>query len=85
MWFVMNTATYRPTKERIDEPGSRVDPVYPRRSETARYLGCSIRTLDALKHDGELPYYRMGPRLIVFKIHDLEAFMQKRRIDVTHS
>ena len=44
-----------------------------------------IRTLDALKHDGELPFYRVGRRLIAFKIRDLEAFMQKRRIDVTRA
>jgi len=53
---------------------------YLRREGAARYIGCSLRQLDELKHDGEIPFYRLGRRLIVFRIDDLEAFMDRCRV-----
>jgi len=62
------------------EPQS-VNP-YLRRREAAKYLRCSVRQLDEMKHRGELPFHRFGRRLIVFKTTDLDALIEKRRIDV---
>jgi excisionase family DNA binding protein len=56
---------------------------YLRRHEAAKYLGCSLRQIDSLKHDGDLPFHRLGRRLIVFKAQDLDVLMKKHRIDVT--
>ena len=63
-------------RTRVDQPAVR----YLRREEAARYIGCSLRQLDELKHDGELPFHRLGRRLIVFRIDDLEAFMDRYRV-----
>jgi excisionase family DNA binding protein len=57
--------------------------VYLRRREAAKYLGCCVRQIDALKHDGDLPFYRLGRRLIVFRLSDLESLMAHRRIEAT--
>ena len=65
--------TTTPTEERHLRP-------YLRRDEAAKYLGCSLRQIDQLKHDGEIPFYRLGRRLIVFSPDDLDAFMQQHRI-----
>ena len=64
------------TRSRVGQPAAR----YLRREEAARYIGCSLRQLDELKHDGELPFHRLGRRLIVFRIDDLEAFMDRYRV-----
>jgi excisionase family DNA binding protein len=56
--------------------------VYLRRHEAAKYLGCSVRQIDSLKHDGDLPFHRLGRRLIVFKTEDIEALMRKSRISI---
>ena len=53
---------------------------YLRREQAAAYIGCSLRQLDELKHNGELPFHRLGRRLIVFRIDDLEAFMDRYRV-----
>ena len=53
-----------------------------RRPEAARYLGCSVRQLDAMKADGDLPFCCLGRRLIVFRGDDLDAFMERHRIAV---
>jgi excisionase family DNA binding protein len=55
---------------------------YLRRHEAARYLACSVRQVDELKHNGALPYIHLGRRLIIFKMADLDAFMEKHRIAV---
>jgi excisionase family DNA binding protein len=55
---------------------------YLRRGEAAKYLSCCVREIDQLKHDGDLPFCRLGRRLIVFRISDLDALMQKRRISI---
>jgi len=62
---------------------SNADRSYLRRPEAAAYLCCSKRHLDQLLADGDLPYYRIGRRIVAIKITDLEAFMEVRRIDVT--
>lgn len=46
------------------------------------YTSLSRRTLDYAKENGELPFIRKG-RKIVFKVADLEAWMDRDRIDVT--
>jgi excisionase family DNA binding protein len=54
---------------------------YFRREEAAEYLCLSIRTLDQLKHDGDLPFCKIGA-VIVFMKRDLDAFMMGSRIAV---
>jgi len=55
---------------------------YLRRHEAAQYIACSVRQLDELKHNGEIPYIYLGRRLIVFKIKDLDDFMERHRVAV---
>jgi len=59
-----------------------IRPRFLRRPDAAAYMGCSIRTLDALKHNGVLPFYHLGRRLIVYKREDLDRFMEQHRIAV---
>jgi excisionase family DNA binding protein len=54
--------------------------VYLRRHEAAKYLGCSVRQIDVMKHDGELPFHMLGRRLIVFSRTDLDALMAKYKV-----
>jgi excisionase family DNA binding protein len=54
---------------------------YLRRREAAKYLGCCVRQIDQFKHDGSLPFCRLGRRLIVFRLVDLDKLMSNRRID----
>ena len=58
---------------------------YMRRNEAAEYLGCSPRHIDMMKHDGDVPFCRLGGRLIVFKRADLDALMERRRVAVGES
>ncbi len=53
---------------------------YLRRHEAAKYLGCSVRQIDVMKHDGELPFHMLGRRLIVFSRIDLDALMAKYKV-----
>ena len=53
---------------------------YLRRHEAAKYLGCSVRQIDVMKHDGELPFHMLGRRLIVFSRTDLDALMAKYKV-----
>lgn len=57
--------------------------LYLRRQEAANYLGCSVRQIDQMKHDGDLPFHKLGRRLIVFKAQDLDALMKRSRVDVS--
>ena len=68
-----------PVQPAAHGPQSAVKP-FLRRREAAHYLGCSVRRVDQLKHDGELPFHRIGRRRIVFKTDDLNALMEKTRV-----
>ena len=57
------------------------------RSETARLMGTSIRTIDRLKADGRLPFVDIsagkGRRPIVrFLATDVRCFIQRNRKDI---
>ena len=56
---------------------------YLRRHEAAKHVGCSVRLIDLLKHNGDLPFHRLGRRLIVFKVDDLERLMSNHRVDAS--
>ena len=56
------------------------DKISYRRAEAAQYLNVSVRTIDQLKHNGDLPFCRLGRRLVLFLKKDLDALLQRRRI-----
>ena len=57
------------------------DRSYFRRREAAEYIGLSVRTLDQLKADGDLPFCKIGA-VVVFTRMDLDTFMMGNRIAV---
>lgn len=54
---------------------------YLRKDEAAGYMGCSVRFLGGLLAKGQVPYHRLGNKIVVFKRTDLDAYMQKRRVE----
>jgi len=60
----------------------KVPKTHMRREEAAEYLGCSIRQIDQMKHDGDLPFCKLGGRLIIFKRADLDRVMEESRIAI---
>lgn len=64
------------------QPAKPAGKPFLRRKEAADYLRCSVRRVDQLKHDGDLSFHRLGRRLIVFKIDDLNALMLRNRVAV---
>ena len=50
---------------------------YIRRKEAAKYLGISLRTLSNFQRRGIIPYVRIGHRLTLFRIPDLDRAMKR--------
>jgi len=50
---------------------------YIRRKEAANYLGISIRTLSNLQSRRIIPFVRLGHRLTLFRIADLDRAMKR--------
>ena len=53
---------------KLNDESVTVPRIYLRRHEAARYLACSVRQVDQMKHDGALPFHRLGRRFIVFGV-----------------
>ena len=53
---------------------------YLTRAQTAEYLNLSERYVDYLKARGELPYYHVSRRKVLFKREDLDEFMSRLRV-----
>ena len=54
------------------------------RKEAAVYLRISVRTLDELAQDGEIPYSKLGKGLrsrVVYQRRDLDAYVERSRVD----
>ena len=46
------------------------------------FTGRSIRALDYARSNGDIPFYKCG-RKILFKLSDLDRYMERFRVDVT--
>ena len=57
-------------------------PAYVDVHGACKFTSLSRRTLDYAKSEGELPYIRKG-RKILFKVADLEKWMDDDRLDIT--
>jgi len=57
------------------------------RKDAARYLTISVRTLDKLEQEGEIPYSKLGNGIrsrVVYQRKDLDALLERMRIDPKH-
>lgn len=54
---------------------------YVDKAMASTYCCVSVRSLDYAKSRGELPYYRLG-RKVVFALDDLDEWLAQHRIDV---
>ncbi len=52
------------------------------KSEAASYTRLSARTLDAAKARGDLPFYRIGARKVLFKRGDLDKWLAPCRVEI---
>jgi len=52
------------------------DPRWISQSEATEYLGVTERTIRRMVAAGDLPAYRLGKRLLRFKLTDLDALMR---------
>lgn len=52
---------------------------YLRADAAARYAGFCERTLRTYAAKGGLPSYKLSPRLVCYRVADLDAFMRRFR------
>lgn len=50
------------------------------RQQAADRLAISIKSLDALVKRGQLPAYRIGPKMVRIREQDLEAYVANRLV-----
>jgi excisionase family DNA binding protein len=59
-------------------------PVNPQKlldkTEAAKYLGLSVRTVDYYIQKRLLPFYKIGGKTVRFRLSDLDAALEKFRI-----
>ena len=53
---------------------------YLRRDEVAEYLGIPISTLRDLQKQKKIPFYRLSPRLVLFKRSEVEKALERFKI-----
>jgi excisionase family DNA binding protein len=68
-----------PTDEVTVEPALRAGASWLGTAAASEYLGITSRTLYRFVNDGLVPAYKMG-RVIRFRIHELDAFIESTRI-----
>lgn len=59
----------------------RIEPAYLAKRDASNYAAISPRQLDRVKARGDLPYYRVGQK-VVFAVADLDRYMKRFRVDV---
>ncbi len=56
---------------------NKVQPRALKAGEAAKYLGISRRHLTDLANEGQIPYARVSARCHLYKIEDLERFLDR--------
>jgi excisionase family DNA binding protein len=54
---------------------------YMRKSDVAKYLGVNLRTISRLMRKNQLPFHKLNPRLVLFRMRDVDAAMDRVRHD----
>ena len=74
---------YPPKTESTSSPTPAKEPPkeFMNKKEAAKYISMSSRSLDNYRSVGDLPFHKIGAK-IIFKKSDLDAFMANWRIDV---
>lgn len=67
---------------RQETPPTADATAYLNKREAASYVSLSPRTLDAAKARGEMPFYRVGPRKVLFRRADLDRWLSTMRVAV---
>jgi len=55
---------------------------YLTKQDASEYCSLSPRTLDAAKAVGDLPFFRIGSRKVLFAKHDLDMWLASKRIEI---
>ena len=50
------------------------------RQQAAERLNVSVKTIDGLVKRGQLPAYRIGPKIVRIDEHDIEAYVANRPV-----
>jgi excisionase family DNA binding protein len=58
---------------------SLLDKAWYDKHELAEYLGLSLSRVHKMVANEELPYYRLGEKLIRFKRDDVDQYLEKRK------
>ncbi|HEY9367518.1 helix-turn-helix domain-containing protein [Streptomyces sp.] len=53
--------------------------------EAATYIGVANRTLENWRNRGKGPRYIRAGRAVVYRIRDLDAFLDERTVKTTHT
>jgi excisionase family DNA binding protein len=57
-------------------------PAFMRPSQAAKYLGVHPRTVRLWQQKRLIPFAKIGARVALFKVSDLEAFVDNNRAEV---
>jgi hypothetical protein len=55
-------------------------PEFEKTNPASKRIGISSRYLRQLTAEGKIPVHKLGPRCHVYKVRDLELFMESHRI-----
>jgi len=57
-----------------------VEQQYLTKAQAQTYTGLSERTLDYARERGELGFYKLGKKRVLFKRADLDAYIERHRV-----
>jgi len=62
----------------------KVEPAFVDKKNAAIYCGLSVRSIDAARARGDLPFYLHG-RKVLLSLVDLDRYLSRFRVDVTEA
>ena len=58
---------------------------YVRKGDVAAYLGVTLRTMSRLMRQKKVPFHKLNRKLVLFRLRDVDAAMDRVRVGVVES
>ena len=53
--------------------------------KVSKLIGVNVNTIYSMVHKGQIPFYRLSKRLVMFNVDEIEAWMASKKVEAIHA
>ena len=53
--------------------------------KVSKLIGVNVSTIYSMVHKGQIPFYRLSKRLVMFNVDEIEAWMASKKVEAINA